>query len=151
MALLGKKKKKSSFSTNPPENISQSESYCGVLELLQDLGRTQQDRCIRERSMCLHLFLPFHSQGIRGGVQRPRFPRSCRESVIHFQGGAIGKHVGRFIYATSLLLRGGVVVAEIGLQEEVRAPVGSAAKHVETSKHRVCEGEPKMASEPGFI
>lgn len=42
-------------------------------------------------------------------------------------------------------------MAAVGLQEEVRASVGSAAKHVETGKHQECEGEPKMTSELGFI
>lgn len=37
------------------------------------------------------------------------------------------------------------------LWEEVRAPVGSAVKHMETSKHQECEGEPQMVLELGFI
>lgn len=57
--------KKCSFSTNPPENVDQSGSYFAVLELLQVLGQTQQDQCIREGSALLHP-LPRSIRAFRG-------------------------------------------------------------------------------------
>jgi len=88
-------------------------------------------RC--ERGLGGHSFL-----GVVGG------------SLIHFQSGVVGKYVGRIIYATGLLLLGGF----FGMSRVARGgqtTVGSAVKPTEASKHQECEGEPKTASELGFI